>query len=290
MSILDRRFQQTQVYTSLEGIKPKQKTDQTATASIVKKTLKHREEDHLYIKPTHMKYLLENVLIRPGFVLEKLKKATTNQISECGCVPQFDRKSKMCIRKNIETTLTDHICDTHPDKSIPVKIMSVGAGGCYQELAMTKKLNDLGYNVKWTLIDPGFFERPGAHASSHNTLGFFNKLISELNPKNSATAFPNLDITQKNPSNKEYDAILMIDLDSSNTFEYEKLEDGEKGVRKKILSNAKQKGDKESFIKKDTLLLGVSKVNIPGSPALKAQITKEVYQDGEVVQRKVSLY
>ncbi len=89
-------------------------------------------------------------------------------IWECHCEKGLKRPDTPGIkgRKEFVQELSDVICSRLPSRTLnrPLRIASIGPGGCFQELiqhaVLTKKF---GYKTEWTLIDTFWFEETKEH-------------------------------------------------------------------------------------------------------------------------------
>lgn len=97
-----------------------------------------------------------------------------NKIAECGCIPHA--RNKTPIREILEKSLIEMI-DTHFDALKTVSIMSLGSGGCFQELVIHAKIAAHSRKkINWTLVDPIY------KSSGDKRIMAFDRLIKLLSP------------------------------------------------------------------------------------------------------------
>lgn len=156
-------------------------------------------------------------------------------ITECNCLSGLSRTgdARYAIERKIIEKITGKV-----SSGGNVKIMSVGAGGCFQELVLTAQLNLLGYTADWTLVDPGFFSAETRSHAGMETMEEFGRLIGDLHPDNHFRAFGTVDHVIEERDNREsegreepfsHDVVMCVDLDES-------LVAGEKRISKQIFS------------------------------------------------------
>lgn len=116
-------------------------------------------------------------------------------------------------RTDFTVALLKKVLRVFTDPSTPLKIASLGSGGCLHELLIHATLNALGYtNIEWTLTDTHF-----ATSEGRRTAQEFTRLATHIMPNTRVTIGTESpeDFVQ-NTSNK-HNVLVMIHNDASNS-------------------------------------------------------------------------
>jgi hypothetical protein len=98
-------------------------------------------------------------------------------IKECDCY-EFDRHRYPQFKTQFEDTIIEQASRLLPEKEKVVRLLDVGAGGCFQTLAILDKFLKAGYkNIELTLVDKCYAK--SNCFGSHNSVEQFQKFVRE---------------------------------------------------------------------------------------------------------------
>ena len=90
--------------------------------------------------------------------LNRFFQKNYGELDECRC-DQFNRFSNPEFRRALEDSIIAALEKKHPDKTAKISLVSLGSGGCFQELVILSKLLKAGYSqICFTSIDTKYKE------------------------------------------------------------------------------------------------------------------------------------
>lgn len=111
---------------------------------------------------------------------EKYSMIGQNWIYECGCL---QARNKKCARQNLVETLSQ-VVEKYFASSGELSIMSLGTGGCFQELVIHSVLVEK-FKINWILVEPTYLDK------TNKTYEEFARLIKTMSDNSTSSHIKN---------------------------------------------------------------------------------------------------
>lgn len=149
-------------------------------------------------------------------------------LGECHCRPALSRPAEVGdLRRTLEVNIVEKIRNKFSTNR-PLRILSIGAGRCFQELVLHAHLANLGYRIEWTLVDPLFFIKDDDNHDNINPqaiLQEFQTLVVKMSSQSSVKTWFDVEsfigeyVRRQENGFDLPDVILAIDSDLESNFQ-----------------------------------------------------------------------